>query len=198
MTKIKQHFDSFIIEKDEPKMTLRLIFNVDTEVSARDNLEALVEEYRKNGKATAVFGSNEGVNRVEVTLSEGKDDEEFARIIEDGVANGFEQVETVPVSDGAQIEYKNEYADIQISYEPIDIKDTPEDAFIKKEILQSIINAVYDVDCKNPEKQYLKLFNYRFENGLTQREIAQEMGISQSEVSKRLFKLMDEVKKTFR
>jgi len=113
-------------------------------------------------------------------------------------AEGFTKVETVPVSDGAQIEYKNEYADIQISYEPIDIKDTPEDAFIKKEILQSIINAVYDVDCKNPEKQYLKLFNYRFENGLTQREIAQEMGISQSEVSKRLFKLMDEVKKTFR
>ena len=99
-------------------------------------------------------------------------------------AEGFTKVETVPVSDGAQIEYKNEYADIQISYEPIDIKDTPEDAFIKKEILQSIINAVYDVDCKNPEKQYLKLFNYRFENGLTQREIAQEMGISQSEVSK--------------
>ena len=113
-------------------------------------------------------------------------------------AEGFTKVETVPVSDGAQIEYRNEYADIQISYEPIDIKDTPEDAFIKKEILQSIINAVYDVDCKNPEKQYLKLFNYRFENGLTQREIAQEMGISQSEVSKRLFKLMDEVKKTFR
>ena len=37
----------------------------------------------------------------------------------------------------------------------------------------------------------------RYEKGLTQNEIAAETGLSQSEVSKRLFKLMEKVKQAF-
>ena len=67
-----------------------------------------------------------------------------------------------------------DYSEISITYEPVDIQDTPEDLAVKKDIL----------------------FNLRFEKGLTQNEIASELNLSQSEVSKRLFKLMNEVKQT--
>ena len=46
-------------------------------------------------------------------------------------------------------------------------------------------------------KNYLKLYDLRYEKGMTQTEIAEELNLSQSEVSKRLFKLMDKVKQAF-
>ena len=111
---------------------------------------------------------------------------------------GYHSLHTVSLDDNVTDTDKKDYSGISIIYEPVDILDTPEDLYAKKEILQRIIDAVYDIDTKYPEKEYLKLFTLRFENGLTQREIAQEMNLSQSEISKRLFKLMREVKQTFR
>lgn len=49
----------------------------------------------------------------------------------------------------------------------------------------------------NRKKNYLKLYDLRYEKGMTQTEIAEELNLSQSEVSKRLFKLMDKVKQAF-
>ena len=111
--------------------------------------------------------------------------------------DGYHTVQTISI-DETQNSDCIDYSSINIIYEPIDIKDTPEDTFAKKEILQSIVDAVYDIDRIYPEKEYLRLYSLRFENSLTQKEIAQEMNLSQSEVSKRLFKLMNEVKQTFR
>ena len=90
-----------------------------------------------------------------------------------------------------------DYSKIKISYEPIAIQDTPEDVALKKEILQIIVDSVFEVDEQEPEKQYAKLYDLRYEKGMTQKEIAEELSISQSEVSKRLFKLMEKVKQTF-
>lgn len=90
-----------------------------------------------------------------------------------------------------------DYSKIKISYEPIAIQDTPEDVAVKKEILQIIVDSVFEVDEQEPEKQYAKLYDLRYEKGMTQKEIAEELSISQSEVSKRLFKLMEKVKQTF-
>lgn len=90
-----------------------------------------------------------------------------------------------------------DYSKIKISYEPVAIQDTPEDVAVKKEILQIIVDSVFEVDEQEPEKQYAKLYDLRYEKGLTQKEIAEELDISQSEVSKRLFKLMEKVKQTF-
>ncbi len=90
-----------------------------------------------------------------------------------------------------------DYSQIKISYEPIAIQDTPEDVAVKKEILQIIVDSVFEVDEQEPEKQYAKLYDLRYEKGMTQKEIAEELSISQSEVSKRLFKLMEKVKQTF-
>lgn len=90
-----------------------------------------------------------------------------------------------------------DYSKIKISYEPIAIQDTPEDVAVKKEILQIIVDSIFEVDEQEPEKQYAKLYDLRYEKGMTQKEIAEELSISQSEVSKRLFKLMEKVKQTF-
>ena len=87
-----------------------------------------------------------------------------------------------------------DYSEISISYEPVDIQDTPEDLAVKKDILQKISDSVYEIDKRAFDKNYLKLYTLRYEKGLTQKEIAAELNLSQSEVSKRLFKLMNEVK----
>lgn len=90
-----------------------------------------------------------------------------------------------------------DYSKIVVSYEPVSIQDTPEDLVIKKDILQKIVDAVLKVDEEAPDKNYYKLYYLRYEKGMTQNEIANDLNLSQSEVSKRLFKLMDKVKQAF-
>ena len=47
---------------------------------------------------------------------------------------------------------------------------------------------------KNLIKDYLHIYILRYDKGMTQKEISDEIGISQSEVSKRLYRLMEKVK----
>ncbi len=92
---------------------------------------------------------------------------------------------------------QTDYSHVNITYEPVDIQDTPEDLVVKKDILQKIVDTVYEINKNAPDKNYLQLYTLRYQNGLTQKEIANELNISQSEVSKRLFKLMNKVKQAF-
>lgn len=92
---------------------------------------------------------------------------------------------------------RSDYSSVSISYDSVNIQESPEDLVIKKEILQKVIDTVYDIDDNEPEKKYLNLYMMRYEKGMTQKEIAEELGLSQSEVSKRLFKLMGKVKQAF-
>lgn len=114
--------------------------------------------------------------------------------------SGFVPVKTVSTDDtNSDIsDSMLNYSNVKVEYEAADIQDTPEDTAIKKDILQKIVDTIYEIDRKIPEKQYFKLYNLRFKDGLTQKEIAKELNLSQSEVSKRLFKLMNEVKQMFR
>lgn len=105
--------------------------------------------------------------------------------------SGFVPTKNVSIDEQVNL---TDYSNVQIVYEPVDIQDTPEDLAIKRDILQNISDTVYDIDKNNPDENYLKLYYLRYEHGLTQKEISEEMGISQSEVSKRLFKLMGEVR----
>lgn len=91
----------------------------------------------------------------------------------------------------------NNYAGAKIIYETADIKDSPEDILMKKEILQHVINSLEKINNEEPDKNYLQIYKLRYDNGMTQKEIAQELGLSQSEVSKRLFKLMEKIKQAF-
>lgn len=90
-----------------------------------------------------------------------------------------------------------DYSSVKISYSSVNIQESPEDLVIKKEILQNVIDTVYEINQKEPDKKYLDIYKLRFENGMTQKEIAENLGLSQSEVSKRLFKLMGKVKLAF-
>lgn len=89
------------------------------------------------------------------------------------------------------------YSDIHINYDIVDLKDGPEEIVIKKEVLQTLIDAVTVAHSNTPSKQFLQLYELRYVKGLKQKEIAQELNLSQSEISKRLLELMEEVKTAF-
>ncbi len=93
--------------------------------------------------------------------------------------------------------YSNTYADIKIQYETIDFENGPEDIAVKNEALRLVIDSLHQINNAEPEKQYLEIYKRRYQEGMTQSEIAQELNLSQSEVSKRLFKLMKKVKESF-
>ena len=110
--------------------------------------------------------------------------------------SGYMSTKEVPLESAVQTSLPD-FSTIEVKYEPVALDDTPEDLVIKKEILQRVVDTVYAIDENQPEKNYLKLYDLRYEKGMTQTEIAEELNLSQSEVSKRLFKLMDKVKQAF-
>ena len=89
---------------------------------------------------------------------------------------------------------KIDYSNVSVSYTDIKLPDTPEDIVIQKEILEFVSNTIKNIDKEEPEKNYLHIYTLRYDKGMTQKEISEELGISQSEISKRLYKLMDKVK----
>ena len=78
----------------------------------------------------------------------------------------------------------------------LDLKD-PTISFVEKiteeETLKEIYDLVVKFDGENPQENYYKLFYMKYVENKKQREIAQALGISQGEVSKRLFGLMEKV-----
>lgn len=102
-----------------------------------------------------------------------------------------------PVSVQTQSQPQSKYSNVNINYDVIDLSDGPEEVVIKKEILQKLVDAVAIVHTSNPAKQYMQLYELRYVKGLKQKQIADEMNLSQGEVSKRLLELIEEVKKAF-
>ncbi len=78
----------------------------------------------------------------------------------------------------------------------IDIKD-PTISFVEKmtqaETLQEIYKLVTIFDEENPDEDLYKIFYMKYVQAKKQREIANTLGISQGEVSKRLFSLMKKI-----
>ena len=112
--------------------------------------------------------------------------------------DGFTQVNEVSLeAHSPQNSSQENYSDVQISYPAVDYDSNPEDIAVQKEILQKIVDAIYLINEAEPDKQYLKIYKLRYDEGRTQKEIASEMSLSQSEISKRLFKLMEKVKEAF-
>lgn len=91
-----------------------------------------------------------------------------------------------------------DYSNVVIKYDTISLDDTPEDVVIKNEILRQVIDNLYTINEEEPDKKYLQLYKLRYEEGMTQKEIAEQMQLSQSEISKRLFKLLEKIKKAFK
>ncbi len=83
-----------------------------------------------------------------------------------------------------------------ISYDNFATDETPEEELIKKDTYKQILNLILEADREDPEKNYLQIYKLRYDKGMTQKEISSEIGLSQSEISKRLFKLTEKVKKS--
>ena len=106
----------------------------------------------------------------------------------------FVPTREVSLEEAPSPSYSNTFADIKISYEPVDFDNGPEDVAIKNEVLSMVINSIDKINQADPDKKYLDLYKLRYIEGMTQSEIANTLNLSQSEVSKRLFKLMQNVK----
>ena len=65
---------------------------------------------------------------------------------------------------------------------------------IQKEILDFVAKTIKNIDSEHPDKNYLQIYTLRYDKGMTQKEISEELGLSQSEISKRLYRLMEKVK----
>lgn len=110
---------------------------------------------------------------------------------------GYVPTKEISLETAASDKNHIDYSQVIIQYEEIDMDDSPEDIVIKNEILRMVRDNLYKIDENEPDKKYLQLFKLRYEDGMTQKEIAQELDISQSEVSKRLFRLMEKIKQAF-
>ena len=108
-------------------------------------------------------------------------------------SGGYKSTPVVSL-DTLKDEYNAEFSTKNIVFKQVEFEESPEDAFIKREVLKNITKILNEIEQKEPEKQYLTLFKLRYEDGLTQSDIAHELGISQSEVSKKIFRLMNKVK----
>lgn len=89
---------------------------------------------------------------------------------------------------------KINYELYNVSYANISIPAGPEENAIRNEILDFVARTIQRIDKNEPDKKYLEIFVSRYQNGMTQKQISHQLGISQSEVSKRLFGLIDKVK----
>lgn len=87
-----------------------------------------------------------------------------------------------------------DYTEVAIKYSGIKIPQNPEEVVIQKEILAFVADTIKKIDSEEPDKDYLHIYTLRYDKGMTQKEIAEELDLSQSEISKRLYKLMDKVK----
>lgn len=96
-----------------------------------------------------------------------------------------------------QPQIQGKYANVNVNYDIIDLSDGPEEVVIKKEVLQKLVDSVSIAHTNNPAKQYMQLYELRYVKGLKQKQIAEELNLSQGEVSKRLLELIEEVKTQF-
>lgn len=70
-----------------------------------------------------------------------------------------------------------------------DPKNSVEEVLITKDCLQRIADAVCVVHKELPSQQFLDIFYMRYVKGYKQSEIAKNLNLSQSEISKRLMQL---------
>ena len=87
-----------------------------------------------------------------------------------------------------------DFSGVSVSYSSIKIPESPEEIVIQKEVLEFVADSVIRIDKENPNKDYLHIYTLRYDKGMTQKEISEEVGVSESEVSKRLYQLMEKVR----
>jgi RNA polymerase sigma factor (sigma-70 family) len=103
---------------------------------------------------------------------------------------GYLSTKEVSIEDKSGVDYSK----VIVDYSGVKIPQNPEDVVIQKDILEFIAATIKKIDEQEPEKEYLHIYTLRYDKGMTQKEISRELNVSQSEVSKRLYKLMEQVR----
>lgn len=82
-------------------------------------------------------------------------------------------------------------------YDIADPSDSFEEKIVRKDLLQRIVDVVLVAQKSDPSKEFLRIFYLRYVKEMKQKDIAKEINISQSEVSKRLIEISQIVKTSF-
>lgn len=98
------------------------------------------------------------------------------------------------VYESQKVEDVINYSNVRVSYDNIKIPQTPEEVAIQREVLEFVAQTIKKIDGQFPDKKYSEIYSMRYDKGMTQKEISDELGVSQSEISKRLYTLLDKVK----
>jgi len=78
-----------------------------------------------------------------------------------------------------------------------DIKDPAQmvkQEIINKNLAQRIVNVIYEIHSKVPNRYYFQIFYMKYMDNRRQSEIAQKLGITQNELSKRYWELVKLIK----
>jgi len=87
-----------------------------------------------------------------------------------------------------------DFSIFKAGYDSVNIPLNPEENAIHNEVVSFIADTLEKINEEEPEQRFMDIFILRYDKCLTQREMAEELGISQSEVSKRLYDLIERVK----
>ena len=82
-------------------------------------------------------------------------------------------------------------------YDIADPSDSFEEKIARKDLLQKIVDIVLVAQKSNPSKEFLRIFYLRYVKEMKQKDIAKELNLSQSEISKRLIEVSQIVKTNF-
>ena len=179
---------------------------VRSNIKFKDN-EDLFEDFCNEAfqKSYIVFNSNSDIQRIENYVSKVVNTSILSVLKDSGrlkrTSSGYirtreisldsvKHIEPVSVPVGSQyMELPKEFV-----YDIQDPKSLVEEKVITKEILQKIADSVCVLHSENPDKCYLEIYSCRYIKGMKQKQIAEELNLSQSEVSKRLMTLADRIK----
>ena len=105
-------------------------------------------------------------------------------------------VNPLPVSKKENAENINISSSLNV-YDIADPRDSFEEKIVRKDLLQKIVDIVLVAQKNNPTREYFKIFYFRYVKEMKQKEIAQELNLSQAEISKRLVEISQIVKTHF-
>jgi RNA polymerase sigma factor (sigma-70 family) len=92
---------------------------------------------------------------------------------------------------------KQEFCTDEIIYDIPDPGQNIEEKIIQKETVEQIAEIILVIDSKHREKNYIELFKLRYIKNLSQAGIAQQLELSQGEVSKRLVELTHKINEMY-
>ena len=166
-----------------------------------DEQRSLIEKFVSEAfqKSYMIFNSSSNITKIESYISKVVHTSILSVLKNSGRARrtsqGFVATKEVVVSPTPIENTSSNAAETTITKGPEFFLDFPdprenvEEIIITKDWLQRIVDAVCVIHKERPGEYYLNIFYLRYVKNLKQREIAERLELSQSEVSKRLMQL---------